>query len=389
METLWKNRRQALEEAHLNRSLRVSGVGPVVETPDGEKLIFCSNDYLGMARSPAVANAAQDELKKGIGAGASRLVSGNFGWHEQLEHEFAAFVKKADSVLFPSGYQANVGAISALAGPDDVIFSDRLCHASIIDGCRLSRAAVEIFEHNDVADLRRLLEKYRDTNCGKMVITEGIFSMDGDMPPLREICDAATDAGAVVYLDEAHSLGILGPQGRGLAASLGLSDAVAVVVGTFGKAVGVSGACVAGSVNAAMLLKSTARSLMFTTASPPALARAVCESLMLIESADDKRRSLYRNIRLFKTLAASAGVPLISSDSPIQPVLIGDARRVMEISNHLWHTGLFVQGIRPPTVPSGTERLRITITAAHTDTQIQRLVNELKRCGAAEQGECK
>ena len=382
MEVLWQKRRSQLKETHLERQLRITGVGPVVNTPDGAKLVFCSNDYLGMATDPAIANAVREELAFGVGAGASRLVSGNFSWHETLEARFAAFVGKPASVQFPSGYQANVGAISALTTADDVIFSDQLCHASIIDGCRLSRAKVEVFHHNDVAHLRMLLAKYNQVDCGKLVITEGIFSMDGDMPPLMDICDAAVDAGAAVYLDEAHSIGIVGPMGHGLAASMGLTEKINVLVGTFGKAVGVSGACVACHPDTAGLLKSVARSLMYTTASPPSLSRAVCESLAMIEKADDRRQRLTRNILRFQTLAGAAGIQLVHSESPIQPVLIGDAQKTMALSNILWDRGLFVQGIRPPTVPPGTERLRITITAAHTPDQIERLITELASCGA-------
>ena len=383
MKALWKARLKYLRDRHLDRVMRISGVGPLVNTPEGEKLIFCSNDYLGLATSLALSSVACDEMSHGLGAGASRLVSGNFTWHEKLEKRFAEFVSRDESVLFPSGYQANVGAISALTSADDVIFSDRLCHASIIDGCRLSRARVEIFDHNDVGHLQALLKKYRQNIGGRLIVTEGIFSMDGDMPPLADICDMAQSEHAAVYLDEAHSLGIVGPEGRGLAASLNLTDQIDVLVGTFGKAVGVSGACVACDSHAAGLLKSSARSLMYTTASPPALSRAACESLALIQKADDVRKKLQQNIAFFQSLSEAARIPLIKSSSPIQPVLIGDAARTMAISRQLWQRGVFVQGIRPPTVPLGTERLRITITAMHTAAQIERLVAELTRCGAA------
>ncbi|MBN2530602.1 MAG: 8-amino-7-oxononanoate synthase [Deltaproteobacteria bacterium] len=383
MKERWKNRLTQLEQAHLKRTLRVTGVGPKLYTSNGEKLIFCSNDYLGLANSAEIANEIIDELSNGVGAGASRLVSGNFPWHERLEESFSQFVGRPASVLFPSGYQANVGAISALTSEDDIIFSDRLCHASIIDGCRLSKATVEIFDHNNMDHLNRLLAQHNACKGGKLIVTEGIFSMDGDMPPLEDICVLAETHNAAIYLDEAHSLGILGPEGRGLAASLGVQNKIDILVGTFGKAIGVSGACVACSFDAAGLLKSTARSLMYTTAPAPALSRAICKSLILISAANALRDSLYQNIELFKSLAATAGIRLIPSDSPIQPVLIGDAKKTMHISEELWKRGIFIQGIRPPTVASGTERLRITISAMHTPTQIQRLVSELVCCGGS------
>ena len=386
MEIQWAHRLHQLTAMHLSRTLRVSGAGPVVDTPEGRKIIFCANDYLGLAASASIGQAAASEMQQGIGAGASRLVSGNFPWHETLESRFAEFIGKPQSVLFPSGYQANVGAISALAGDGDIIFSDRLCHASIIDGCRLSRAKVEIFEHNDVDHLQHLLKKNdhsQNPEGGRIIITEGIFSMDGDMPPLDRICNVAKRADAAVYLDEAHSLGIIGPEGRGLAASLGLTGEIDVLVGTFGKAIGVAGACVACSPVAARLLKSTARSLMYTTAQPPALARAVCESLSIIAGASREREMLNANIQLFRKIAGEAGIPLLAGNTPVQPVLIGDAERTMAISSALWERGFFVQGIRPPTVPEGTERLRITLSALHTHAHIHQLVNELKDCGVA------
>jgi 8-amino-7-oxononanoate synthase len=381
MKAHWTHRLSQLQHTHLARTLRISGVGPEADTPEGCKLIFCTNDYLGLSASPSIARAAAVEMENGIGAGASRLVSGNFPWHETLERRFADFVGKSHSVLFPSGYQANVGAISALAGQGDVIFSDQLCHASIIDGCRLSRAKIEIYDHNDANHLKSLLAQYPNPESGKLVITEGIFSMDGDIPPLAQICDVAKQAGAAVYLDEAHSLGILGPEGRGLAAALNLEDRIDVLVGTFGKAVGVAGACVACESEPAQLLKSTARSLMYTTASPPALARAVCESLTCIAGATRERNQLHTNIRRFQKLAQAAQIPLLPSDTPIQPVLIGNAERTMAISDALWQRGIFVQGIRPPTVPAGTERLRITLSALHTGEQLERLIEELKNSG--------
>lgn len=384
MKRIWDQRYRELESAHLARSMRITGPGPVVETRDGPKIIFCSNDYLGLAVHPHVIRAAAEGMAAGVGAGASRLVSGNETWHDTLERAFAEFTQQEAAVLFPSGYQANVGTISALAHEGDVIFSDERSHASIIDGCRLSKARVEIYSHNNVDDLRQRLERHRGASGGRLVVCEAIYSMDGDVSPLAQICDAAAEFGAAVYLDEAHSIGVLGPEGRGLAAQLNVANRVDILVGTFGKAVGVSGAAVACSETVSRLIKSSARSLLYTTAPPSALARAVCESLSLIRFDDELRHRLDSNVQYFRSAAKAAKISLSSSTTPIQPVVIGDAARTMEMSNRLWERGLFVQGIRPPTVAPGTERLRITITARHCEAHIERLVAQLAALGAGQ-----
>lgn len=380
MKAKWKHKVQQMEDNFLLRQMRVSGVGPLVHTQFGDKLIFCSNDYLGLASSKKIAQAAMGELSNGLGAAASRLVSGNFEAHEHLERCFASFAGKSSSVLFPSGYQANVGAISALTGEDDVIFSDELSHASIVDGCRLSKARVEIYRHNDVDHLVQLLGKHTSANVGKLVITEGIFSMDGDFSPLDQICQSAQNAGAALYVDEAHSLGIVGPLGKGWCAQYGLTNQIDVLIGTFGKALGASGAAVACDEVTAKLLKSSARSLLYTTAPPACIASAVSTSLHEVQCADALRQRLNANITHFKSVAASKKIPLRPSDTPIQPVMIGSAQKTMEVSQYLWEEGFFVQGIRPPTVPVGTERLRVTLSVSHTFDQIEQLIEKLAEC---------
>jgi 8-amino-7-oxononanoate synthase len=349
----------------------------VVDTDDGPKLVFCSNDYLGLAGDPRVTEAMTRAVQKwGAGAASSRLVSGNTAAHERLQSEMARFAGTQEAVVFPSGYQANVGAITALTGTGDVIFSDEMVHASLIDGIRLSRASTKIFRHRDVDQLKTLLAETPNAPV-KLIVTDAVFSMDGDLAPLEGIVDAAETVGALVYVDEAHGVGVLGPAGRGLTAKLGLTDRVAVQILTFGKALGVSGACVAGSRHMAGLVRSGARSLLYTTAQPAALMEAVRVALGIVEAGDDLRAALRGNIALFKKLAGRAGLPLIDSATPVQPVLIGENARALEVSEKLWERGFFVQAIRPPTVPEGTARLRVTLTATHEPDHIERLVEEL------------
>jgi len=385
----WIERIERLSAAGLERSPRcvLGAVGPSIATADGTKLLFCSNDYLGLAADQRLISAAiEAAAAHGVGAGASRAVSGNHALHEALERRAAAFFETQAAVLFPSGYQANVGALSSLVDKGDAVFSDARNHASIIDGCRLSRAAVHVYKHADAGDLARLLDETRTAGL-KLVVTEAVFSMDGDKAPLGQICSAAHSRGAVVYVDEAHALGVLGSGGRGLADEAGVSADVAVRMGTFGKAIGVSGAFVACGDAPARLMRSRARSLLYTTGAPPLLAAAALVGLDLAQAADDRRETLARNVRFYREGASAAGVPLARSETPIQPVPIGDARRAMAVSEALWRRGFFVQGIRPPTVPEGTARLRVTLSSAHTREQIDLLVDalaaSLAACGVA------
>ncbi|MCU0660797.1 MAG: 8-amino-7-oxononanoate synthase [Myxococcota bacterium] len=363
----------------LERRLRTltSPVGPVVRTTDGPKLLFCSNDYLGLAGDPALARLfAEKALELGCGAAGSRLVCGNTASHDALEAELAAFLGTEAAVIFPSGYQANLGAIGALTETQDVIFSDELCHASIIDGCRLSRAKVRVFPHRDLAALERALAESTEKGL-RLVVTDAVFSMDGDVAPVRDIQSLCERYGAVLYVDEAHSLGIVGPRGAGLCAAQSLPPEAVLRIGTFGKALGLCGAFLACGNDAARLVRSRGRSQMYSTAAPPLLIEAVRAALRISSLADERRAALHGNIAKWRELAHQASLPILASDTPIQPVLIGDEKTTMEVSAQLWQRGVFVQGIRPPTVPAGTSRLRITITAAHHAEHIERLVTAL------------
>ncbi len=377
----WYNRLQQLERAGLTRRMRVldGPVGPATSAAGSNKLVFCSNDYLGLANHPSVKQAMQTAVERwGVGAGASRLISGNTALHARLERAFATFAGSADAVLFASGYQANVGALTALTSENDVIFSDARVHASLIDGCRLSSARVQIFNHRDMGQLESLLAGETTAEL-RVIVTDAVFSMDGDLAPLAEICALAERYGAIVYLDEAHAMGVLGPRGTGLAAQLELTDRVAVRLGTLGKAFGVSGGVVCCREDAANLIRSKGRSLLYTTAAPIPVIAAALAGLELAQSADEQRAALVRNIDHFKSQAQSTKLPLLPSDTPIQPIMVGSNARTMALSEQLWNRGLFVQGVRPPTVAPGTARLRITLSAAHTEHQIDTLIRELNR----------
>jgi 8-amino-7-oxononanoate synthase len=383
----WHERFNMLVDQGLDRRMRIiaSPVGPSVETPDGPKLLFCSNDYLGLAADPRIGDALARSAKKwGSGTAASRLISGNTSSHSELERRLALFMGTQAAVLFPSGFQANVGALPALVGEGDVIFSDELCHASLIDGSRLSYASVRIFRHADARHLEHLLEEEPPTAGIRLVVTDAIFSMSGDLAPIEDICSVADRHGARIYLDEAHSLGVIGTGGRGLAEDKGLADRTAIRIGTLGKAFGVAGAFVACDSDAAGILVSRARSLLYTTGPPVPLVEALIESLKIVEGANDLRTRLAANISLFKDLAHEAGVSLTPSDTPIQPVPIGPADRAMAVSVSLWNMGFFVQGIRPPTVAAGTSRLRVTLCASHTRQQIENFVGALATALAPE-----
>jgi len=374
----WRARLEALDRRGLSRAMRVVGSphGPVVETPDGPKLMFCSNDYLGLGADPRMAAAlAAGASRWGVGAGGSRLISGNTAAHEALEARFARFAGSEASVLFPSGYQANVGVIPALTREGDRIFCDELTHASIVDGCRLSRASVNVYRHGDTGHLRELVAGRSGGDGLRLIITDAVFSMDGDEAPLADIAAIAGETDSAVYVDEAHSAGLVGPGGRGLTAALGLEAAIAVRVFPLGKAFGAAGAMVACDGPTAGVLRSRARSLLYTTGSPAALAEAITAGIGLLEAADGARSRIADNVSTFKELAAAAGIPALPSITPIQPIVVGGSERTMEISRLLWEDGLFVQGIRPPTVREGASRLRVTLCAFHGEDHIRRLVS--------------
>jgi len=358
----------------LRRPLQISGPqGPEVQIDGQPILCFCSNNYLGLANHPALLRAFEASAREeGAGASASRLVTGTMDAHRQAETALADFVGSPSAALFSSGYAANVGTVQALVGPGDVLFSDALNHASLIDGSRLSRAEVHVYSHRDVDHLETLLRKHRARARRALLITDSLFSMDGDTAPLRELGWLAQSFDAGLLVDEAHALGVLGPNGRGLCSALGVQPDV--LVGTLGKSFGLAGAFVAASEDIIALIRNRARSFVYSTAPPPMLARAAIAALHLVREADDARATLLAHADALRSSLRALGFEVPDGRSQILPVLIGSNDRTMQLSAKLLGRGIFVQGIRPPTVPENTARLRLTPIATHRSDQIERAI---------------
>jgi glycine C-acetyltransferase len=365
---------QALKAASLFRHLRsVAGVqGPTLMVDGREVLNFSSNNYLGLANHPALGKAATAAIERyGCGSGASRLISGNMTLHEELEIKLARLKGTEAALVFNSGFQANTGIIPTLVGEGDTVFSDSLNHASIIDGCRLSRAKIVVYRHCDLDQLEHGL-KQAPRSSRKLIVTESLFSMDGDEAPLREIVELSERYDAVTMVDEAHATGVYEPDGAGLVSQLRLGDRILVQMGTLGKALGGFGAYVAGSAALRELLINRCRSFIFTTSLPPVVMAMAIAALELINSEPERRRALRNNCARVRDGLARLGFSLGDSRSQILPLMIGDAGECMRLSERLLDRGVFAQGIRPPTVPPGTSRLRITLMATHTWDQIDR-----------------
>lgn len=377
--------------AHLYRRRRLIADAPGPRlTLDGRPAIaFCTNDYLGLARHPAVVAAFQRGADRhGVGSGSAHLVAGHGPEHQALEEELADFLGRPRALLFSTGYMANLGVIQALAGPGDLVFEDKLNHASLIDGALLARARLRRYPHGDLAALRRQLPDQAggkgtahatsEGTAATLIATDGVFSMDGDLAPLPELAAIARAAGAWLLVDDAHGLGVLGREGRGSLDHFGLGLAeVPILVGTLGKALGTFGAFVAGEEDLIETLIQSARSYIYTTAPPPALAAATCASLALARREGWRRERLRALIDRFRAGAAQIGLPLLPSPTPIQPLLAGSADRALAWSQALEARGLLVTAIRPPTVPSGSARLRVTFSALHTDQDLERLLEAL------------
>jgi 8-amino-7-oxononanoate synthase len=357
------------------RFTRDSAQGPRIVVEGREYLAFCSNDYLGLANHPRVVEAAVDAaLRHGVGQGASHLLGGHSVVHERLESALAQFLEMPRALLFSSGYQANIGAVTALAGPEDAVFSDALNHASLIDGVRLTRAQVVRYPHADVDSLSRALAASRGTT--KLIVTDGVFSMDGDIAPLPGLLELCERHDALLLVDDAHGFGVIGPEGRGSPAHFGLHSSRLVYVGTLGKAAGVSGAFVAGAPEIVETVLQRARTYVYTTAAPAMLAAAVEVSLELIRKEEWRRERLRKLIGSLKHSLRE--IELKSSDTPIQPLILGSNAKALGASAMLRERGILVPAIRPPTVPEGTARLRISLSAAHGEPDVSRLVAALR-----------
>jgi glycine C-acetyltransferase/8-amino-7-oxononanoate synthase len=365
-----------LERLGLGRRLRlVSGPqGPTVLLEGKPVMLLCSNNYLGLADHPSVREAAAEAaMRWGVGAGASRLVSGTMTIHRRLEERLAAFHAGEAALLFGSGYLANLGVIGALAGRGDVVFSDELNHASIVDGCRLSRAEVVVYRHRDVEHLHWCLYHHgrRDGQGRRLIVTDSVFSMDGDIAPLEAIVELAQASDARLLVDEAHAIGTLGPGGRGALAQAGLEGEADVVLGTLGKALGSYGAYVTGSEEMIRLLINTARSLIFSTAPPPPAVAGAQAALELLQERPHRLERLRSNARALRGALAAEGFPVAESEMHIVPLITGDERAAMTLCQKALEQGVFAQGIRPPTVPPGTSRLRLAVMASHTASELR------------------
>jgi len=376
-----RTRLDARRAAHLyrQRPLLQSPQGPQVIVDGQPLLAFCNNDYMGLANHPEVIAAWQAGAERwGVGGGASHLVIGHSAPHHELEEALAELTGRPRALLFSNGYMANLGAVTTLVGQGDTVLEDRLNHASLLDAGLLSGARFSRYLHNDVSSLEARLDKsVGDT----LVVTDGVFSMDGDIADLPALARSARAKGAWLMVDDAHGFGPLGANGAGIVEHFGLSmDEVPVLVGTLGKSFGTSGAFVAGSEELIETLIQFARPYIYTTSQPPALACATLKSLQLLRTEHWRREHLTRLIQQFRRGAEQIGLQLMDSFTPIQPIMIGDAGRALHLSQLLRERGLLVTAIRPPTVPAGSARLRVTLSAAHSEADVQLLLNTLERC---------
>ncbi|MGB5079165.1 MAG: 8-amino-7-oxononanoate synthase [Burkholderiales bacterium] len=360
------------------RWVRESPQGPLIVVEGREYLAFCSNDYLGLANHPAIARAAIDAVMRyGVGEGGSHLLSGHNALHERLEAKLAEFVEMPRALLFSTGYQANIGAVTALVGPGDAVFSDALNHASLIDGVRLSRARVARYPHVDLASLECALDESQERV--KLIVTDGVFSMDGDVAPLKGMLELSERYDAWLLVDDAHGFGVMGPEGRGSPACFALRSPRIVYVGTLGKAAGVAGAFVAGAAEVVETVLQRARTYIYTTAAPALLAAAVEASLRLIREEEWRRHHLRRLVGTLREALGGSVAALAPSETPIQPLILGTSAEALRISALLREQGILVPAIRPPTVPEGSARLRISLSAAHSEHDVLRLAAALRQ----------
>jgi 8-amino-7-oxononanoate synthase len=374
-------RLEELRERGLYRRLRLieGPQGPQVTLGGRPVLLLCSNNYLGLAEHPRVREAAAEAaMRWGAGAGASRLISGNMEPHRLLERALAHFKGYESALLFGSGYLANTGAISALAGRGEVVFSDELNHASIVDGCRLSRAETFVYRHNDLDHLGWGLR--RAEGRGSLIVSDGLFSMDGDVAPLAGLLELARQHGCRLMIDEAHATGAIGPGGRGTVAAAGLSGEVDLVVGTLGKALGAYGAYVCAGSDVVDFLVNSARPFIFSTAPPPPAVAGAGAAVELLRSEPEMVKRLAANAATLRRALAAEGLAVGASESQILPVKVGDAKLTMDLCERALEGGVFAQGIRPPTVPEGTSRLRLTVMASHRGEELE---TAAKTVGAA------
>ena len=350
---------------------------------DGKDVInLASNNYLGLTTHPRLREAALEAVRKyGVGSGAVRTISGTMKLHMELEERIARFKHVEACVVFQSGFAANAGTVSAILGPDDHIVSDELNHASIIDGCRLSKARIHVFPHKDVAAAERALAQLDQAPGRKLLISDGVFSMDGDIGPLPGLVEAAAKHGAIMMVDDAHSSGVLGHNGRGTVDHFGLHGRVDIQVGTLSKAIGVLGGYICGSRDLIEFLYHRARPFLFSTSHPPAVAAACLAAFDVLEEEPERIDRLWENTRYFKKGLAAAGFDTGLSETPITPVIVGDAKLAYQLSRELFEQGVLATGIGFPTVPKGRARVRTIVTATHTAAELDRALEAFRAVG--------
>lgn len=373
-----------LEERALRRRLRVveSAHEPYVRVDGCQMLMLASNNYLGLASHPQLKRAAADAIERyGVGAGASRLIAGSIEPLHELEREIASLKNVEAALVFGSGYLANIGVITAISGSGDVILSDELNHASLIDGCRLSRAEARVYRHRDIDHLASLLAEARPARR-RIIVTDSVFSMDGDYAPLREIVELAHQHQAAVMIDEAHGVGVVGRNGAGLAAELGLEREIDIHVGTLSKALGSYGAYVAGSRVLIDYLLNRARSFIYSTGLAPAMAAAASAAIRLIRSEPRIITRLWDNAAYLRTGLEQMGYKLAPTSTPILPVMVGESADAIRLADGLLKRGVYVIAIRPPTVPAATARLRVTPTAAHSRADLDTALDAFRSAGS-------
>ncbi|KGG80333.1 2-amino-3-ketobutyrate CoA ligase [Caloranaerobacter azorensis H53214] len=382
--TFLKEKIQELKDQGVYRKL------PILEGPNEAEVILngkrvinlSSNNYLGFANHPRLKKAAIEAVEKyGVGAGAVRTIIGNMDLHEELEELLAKFKREEAAMVFQSGFNCNAGTIQAITEKGDLIISDELNHASIIDGCRLSKADRAVYKHSDMDSLEKVLKENRDKYRNILIITDGVFSMDGDIAKLPEIVELAEKYGAMTYVDDAHGSGVLGESGRGTVDHFGLHGRVDFSIGTLSKAIGVIGGYVAGSKTMQEWLNHRGRPILFSTSLPPAAVGAIIEAIKMLMETTEYTDRLWKNARYFKEKLGQLGFNTGNSETPITPVIIGDEAKTMEFSRKLFENGVFVSGIVYPTVPKGTGRVRCMVTAGHTEEQLDRAVAVFEKVG--------
>jgi len=372
-----------LESQHLRRQPQiVESPADTIITIQGRKLLsMASNNYLGLANHPALKQAAIDAIKQwGVGAGAARLISGTMTPHDQLENDLAQFKQVEATLTFGTGYTTNIGLIPSLIGQDGLILIDRYCHASLIEASRLAKAKVRIFHHNDIEHLKKLLEN-REKVCATLVVTEGVFSMDGDLAPLPDLLKLCQNHDAALVVDDAHGTGVMGANGRGTIEHFGLNPKDTIQIGTLSKAIGTSGGYVAGTTSLKNYLINVSKTFIFTTAQPPAIAAATSAAIQMIQNEPTCRHRLWENRDFLCSELKKIGFQLTNTQSPILPIIVKSAEKTLKMSQALYKAGIYVPAIRPPTVPKESSRLRITVGSEHSKEQLQYVAETIKNSG--------